>query len=190
MEANALPGADIIILPSGTYSLTMPEPVKTAATTGDLDITQGVTITGGGTATTIIQMTAGDRVIHVIAFGHYQQPDHSRWSRFGRRRGGHFHQSGGNANGPTWRFQATSLQAAQAAAGFITTASVISLIPPSAAIPAAGRRRAGIYNTVNGYVNIDKSTLSGNTAGAGSDGGGVLIMPVPYNHRRRCDRYL
>ncbi|MDW8212484.1 MAG: CSLREA domain-containing protein, partial [Roseiflexaceae bacterium] len=42
--ANTLPGPDTIILPAGTYTLTIAGAGENAATTGDLDITDSVTI--------------------------------------------------------------------------------------------------------------------------------------------------
>ena len=53
--ANALPGPDTIIVPAGTYALTIPGQGEDAAAAGDLDITDNLTITGAGAATTIIQ---------------------------------------------------------------------------------------------------------------------------------------
>jgi CSLREA domain-containing protein len=55
MEANALPGADTITLPAGTYILTIPGINEDAAATGDLDITADLTINGADTASTIIR---------------------------------------------------------------------------------------------------------------------------------------
>jgi CSLREA domain-containing protein len=73
--ANTLPGPDTIILPSGTYTLTIPGQGEDAAAAGDLDITDDLTITGAGAATTIIQgcvvtapavsCAAVDRIFHV-----------------------------------------------------------------------------------------------------------------------------
>ncbi len=64
--ANASVGvADTIILPAGTYTLTIPGAGENAAATGDLNITGlggALTITGAGAATTIIDGGALDRV--------------------------------------------------------------------------------------------------------------------------------
>lgn len=55
--ANAAAGADIITLPAGTYTLTIANggANEDNNATGDLDITQDLTITGAGQATTIVQ---------------------------------------------------------------------------------------------------------------------------------------
>lgn len=66
-EANALPGPDTISLPSGVYTLALPGADEEAALSGDLDITDDVTITGAGAASTIIDGADLDRVLHVTA---------------------------------------------------------------------------------------------------------------------------
>ena len=55
MEANATFGADTISVPAGTYTLTIPGIDEDAAGTGDLDVTDSVTIEGAGAGSTIIQ---------------------------------------------------------------------------------------------------------------------------------------
>ena len=68
MEANALPGADTIDLPAGTYELSIPGANEDAAATGDLDLLESVTLSGAGAADTIVD--AGlDRVFDVPFVG-------------------------------------------------------------------------------------------------------------------------
>src|SRR6185369_6002129 len=71
--ANASVGvADTIILPAGTYTLTIPGINENAAATGDLDISilgGGLTISGAGAATTIIDGGALDGVFETISVG-------------------------------------------------------------------------------------------------------------------------
>jgi len=64
-EANAFPGADTIILKAKTYRRTIAGTGEDLAATGDLDITDSVTITGLGAAYTIIDGNHTDRVFHV-----------------------------------------------------------------------------------------------------------------------------
>jgi uncharacterized repeat protein (TIGR01451 family) len=69
METNALDGADTVILPSGTYTLTIGGTGEDMATLGDLDITDHLTITGAGPANTVIDGNGSviiDRVLHVV----------------------------------------------------------------------------------------------------------------------------
>ncbi len=66
------PGPDTIILPAGHYTLSLPGAGEDAAETGDLDITDDLTIVGAGAAATTIDATGlGDRVFQVIR-GHVQ----------------------------------------------------------------------------------------------------------------------
>jgi CSLREA domain-containing protein len=53
-EANANPGADEIQLPPGTYELGIAPLNQNDVTTGDLDITDSLTITGAGASSTIV----------------------------------------------------------------------------------------------------------------------------------------
>ncbi len=66
MESNAVAGGDTITLPAGTYALRIAGPGEDAAATGDLDITDDLTITGAGAGTTIIDaFLVADRVFDV-----------------------------------------------------------------------------------------------------------------------------
>ena len=56
--ANSSPGADTVVLPSGTYTLTLAGTGEDANATGDLDVTDDLTLQGAGAATTIIQACA------------------------------------------------------------------------------------------------------------------------------------
>jgi hypothetical protein len=65
-ETNALPGADIIKLPSGTFHLTLEGQGEDEAQTGDLDITDDLTIIGQGAGRTFISADELGRVLDVI----------------------------------------------------------------------------------------------------------------------------
>ena len=60
---------DIINIPAGTYTLTIAGINEDQAATGDLDITESVTITGDTSATTLIDGNNIDRVFHIIQTG-------------------------------------------------------------------------------------------------------------------------
>ena len=66
MEANASSGQDTIIVPAGTYTLSLTGINEENAATGDLDITDSVTITGADRDTTIIDGNASDRVFQIM----------------------------------------------------------------------------------------------------------------------------
>lgn len=61
IKANTTAGADTINLPAETYTLTNPGVGENAAATGDLDITDDLTIIGEGPAITIIQACTVDQ---------------------------------------------------------------------------------------------------------------------------------
>jgi len=65
LDANASPGPDTINLPAGTYTLSIAGTGEDAAATGDLDITDNLTITGADQATTVIDGGGIDRVFHI-----------------------------------------------------------------------------------------------------------------------------
>jgi CSLREA domain-containing protein len=62
IAANANPGADVITLPAGTYTLTIPGAGEDGGATGDLDILGDLTINGAGASTTIVNGGGLDRV--------------------------------------------------------------------------------------------------------------------------------
>ena len=66
-QANALSGGDTITLPAGTYSLTQFGSGENAGATGDLDILDGVTLTGAGADVTFINGLSQDRVFDIAA---------------------------------------------------------------------------------------------------------------------------
>jgi VCBS repeat-containing protein len=66
MEANALAGADTIQVPAGTFNLTIPGTYEDAAATGDLDVTDTLTIIGAGRTSTVINGGGLDRVFQVL----------------------------------------------------------------------------------------------------------------------------
>ncbi len=66
MEANAHIGGDTIVLPDSTYNLTILGAGEDNAATGDLDITESVTITGDQNGVSLIDATSlGDRVFDI-----------------------------------------------------------------------------------------------------------------------------
>jgi CSLREA domain-containing protein len=67
-EANALLGADTIMLPAGVYLLTIPGADEDLSATGDLDISDDLTIQGAGAATTIVDAGQLDRAIDIASF--------------------------------------------------------------------------------------------------------------------------
>src|SRR5438874_2252898 len=68
-ETNALTGPNEIVLPSGTYTITIPGRFEGfgiyRSAIGQFDITNDLTINGAGASTTIIDGNNLDRVFHV-----------------------------------------------------------------------------------------------------------------------------
>src|SRR6516162_7862270 len=63
--ANARGGSNTIILPSGTFTLTIPGAGEDASATGDLDFNDNLTIKGKDSASTIIDGNNLDRVFQI-----------------------------------------------------------------------------------------------------------------------------
>src|SRR5262245_3174895 len=63
-------GADVVVVPAGTYVLGLVGPGEDAAATGDLDVTAELDISGAGAGTTIVDGGAiGDRVLDIDPAG-------------------------------------------------------------------------------------------------------------------------
>jgi hypothetical protein len=67
LDANASPGDDAILLGAGHFRLTIAGPGEDAGATGDLDLTQNLTITGIGARATTIDAQGVDRVLDVAS---------------------------------------------------------------------------------------------------------------------------
>jgi CSLREA domain-containing protein len=67
IAANASPGADVITLPAGQYTLTIAGTNEDSGATGDLDIVGDLTINGAGSTTTIVDGGSVDRVFHIVS---------------------------------------------------------------------------------------------------------------------------
>lgn len=65
-QANAWPGHDTIVLPAGTYTLSIAGRGENAAAAGDLDITGDLTLRGAGAANTVIDAGGIDRVFDIF----------------------------------------------------------------------------------------------------------------------------
>ena len=64
-ECPAGSGDDTITLPAGSYTLSLVGATEDANATGDLDITDHLTITGASPSTTLIDGGSIDRVLHI-----------------------------------------------------------------------------------------------------------------------------
>lgn len=64
-EANAQPGPDDIVLVAGTYVLALPGRDEDAAASGDLDVTDALSLTGAGAEATVIDGNRLDAVLEL-----------------------------------------------------------------------------------------------------------------------------
>ena len=148
-ECPAGNGADTIILPAGTYTLTLPGANEDAALTGDLDITSTVTINGAGAASTIIDGGGIDRVLHVIRVS--PQPVITATISHVTFRNGN---AGGNVGGGLYNTQCV-----------LTV--VDSVVTNNRAVAGGGIANFG----GSAVLNLTTSTVSANTTSPGAGGG-------------------
>jgi predicted outer membrane repeat protein len=64
--ANAHAGADVVVVPVGTFKITIPGAVENLNATGDFDVTGDLTIKGAGAGATIIDAQQLDRVFDLL----------------------------------------------------------------------------------------------------------------------------
>ena len=175
IAANQLDYHATILLPSGTYTLTLEGPGEDDGLTGDLDIRHGLTIIGDGHETTIIDaggLTGGpDRVfdIHSTTVGAYNV-DFSSLTITGGHAGAE--EGGGIKNtqvGLVLHNSSVTANSAQSGGGIYTIDGQVQLVDSTISENSA-TDGGGIF-MVYGYLNVDNSTISGNSA---AKGGGIL----------------
>jgi CSLREA domain-containing protein len=147
-EANALPGPDIIKLKTALYMLTIPGRSEDGCATGDLDITDDLTIIGTGAQNTFINIDKLDRVFHIIGLFSISITNVTIQNGLATVGGGIYN------SGSSLTLKGSS----------ISNNSV------SGGSTAFG---GGIFNS--GTLTITKSTLSNNSVSGGNDayGGGI-----------------
>ena len=136
-EANALPGADTIVLRSATYALTLVPGLVDGAQHGDLDVTGPLTLAGAGATATIVSARSIDRVLEV-------------------------HPGAGDVT-----LRALTLRDGRTAldGGLVFSRSAGRLRIEAARLTAGtALGRGGAIAHAGARVEVDRSTLSGNTA--------------------------
>jgi CSLREA domain-containing protein len=177
-EANALVGADAIILPAGIYTLTIAGAGEDAAATGDLDIIETLTISGARPATTIIDGNAADRVFQTLTTGTV-----TTISGVTIRNGN----SGADSGGGISVSNGTSLTLNNA----LVTNCVTGLAGEGGGIESSGTLTmndvaitnntspgGGINNGVAGTMTLTNGTLSGNSDRAINNSGALTLTNV------------
>ncbi len=183
--ANASPGADTIVVPSGTYTLTIANAGgnnEDDNASGDLDITDSLTITGAAQATTIIQAgttnTNGiDKVmaLNPICGSALNMAINNATIRFGR--------NSQAFNAPDFSFTGGGIDVCNTGAGNFTMSSV--LVDQNTNFNGYG---GGVnfdsLQPANGNYSITASTISGNTmtsSGGNNGGGGINLFGDAHN---------
>lgn len=172
MEANALAGADTITVPAGTYVLAIAGISEDASATGDLDITEDVTVSGAGAAATIIDGAMLDRVFHILGnplavgiFGvtiqNGQAPDPFSFG------------GGILVNSSTLTLENSTVSRNAVGNGFgggiAVTFGTLVVNDSTVSDNSAGAFAGGVSNG-GGSVFLTNTTLSGNSAGNGIGG--------------------
>ncbi len=176
IAANGSPGLDTIEIPANTYVLQL-SGNDAAAATGDLDLSESVTIQGSGSASAIIRGDGSDRVFEVVTISN---PNvmvdisgvaiENGSSVFG---GGIFNPSGGTLtlSDVIVRSNSASNGGGILNDGSLTlTNTTISGNVATASSPTTGFG-GGIQNNAGATLTVMTSTVSGNTADR--DGGGL-----------------
>ncbi len=181
METNALAGTDTISVPSGTYKLTIASSgTANDDTTGSLDITDSVTITGDSGGGTVINGDSIDRVFSISGGS-------SSMSYLKIRGGRSTNYSGGINNSGTLSISYSTISDNQASDDYVlgggiynsgTLSIISSTISDNQASGGSYGAGGGIFN--DGTVNIVNSTISNNQASA-SDSFGMALGGGIYN---------
>jgi hypothetical protein len=166
METNALPGADEISLPAGTYTLSISGVGEDASATGDLDITDALTISAAGRETAVIDGARVDRVFHIVG------PVSAAIEAVSIQ------------NGLAGRAAAPSLESCDrhGDGGGICNEGQLTLSRSSVVSNEAGSG-GGVFSGVGSRVTVDLSVIDLNTAAGGpvgsfGEGGGIDVYGV------------
>ena len=165
IQSNATPGPNTIVVPAGTYNLTIAGSGETLGQTGDLDITNSVNIQGAGSASTIINGNSLDRVFYVLGPGSTVPVVSISGVTIKGGRAPDASSLGPNNGGGVSVLNAM----------LSVDQSVIENSQSGNGGTFAGR--GGGINVEQGTLTITNSTITGNTTGAGTsvggDGGGI-----------------
>jgi CSLREA domain-containing protein len=164
VRTTSTPGSTVVI-PAGTYDLTLVGNNEDLSDTGDLDITTDTTVIGAGARTTIIRDQNGDRIFDVLGTSTVTISELTM-----RDGGGAAPAAGGVSQGG----------GIQNSAGSTLSMVDVSILDNTAVVDAGGPSAAGggIYG--NGVLSLNRVTVKGNVAdGTGAtfqgQGGGVYF---------------
>jgi hypothetical protein len=166
--ANSNPGSDTIVVPADTYKLTIAGTGDDAAATGDLDITDDLTITGGGAQTTVINGGGLDNVFQVI--GNIA----ANFSGLTILNAGGGTSAGVGIQGGQATLNVTACSLTDNPVADIKTASG-SVTVADSTVNGATKTSEGVLSTSGGNITVTDGKFSGNSVGINSRGGTVTI---------------
>jgi CSLREA domain-containing protein len=168
IAANLTVEKDTIVVPAGTYVLTLVGPDEDAAATGDLDLLEEVEIVGEPLGGTFIDGNLSDRVFHLIGPS-VELTD--LWMTRGSTTGDWFGAGGILVESGTLTMTRCVLSASvcDAHGGGIFSLGMVT-IDRSAIIGNTGHNGGGIYHAGVDLILVN-STVSGNTATTYGSGG-------------------
>ncbi len=170
-EANALPGADTIVLPAGLYILTRAGASENSAATGDLDITSDLTLIGAGADSTMVDANGLDRIFHIFTAVVQISGVTIREGNSGSRTGGGLRLEGGSL---TLSNSAVVDSIAFSGGGALSSPNGAAVTIRNSTISGnTASNNGGGLNIRGGTITLVNSTLSGNTANG--HGGGLYI---------------
>ncbi len=146
IAANAAAGADTIVLPTGTFQLTIPDTDEDFAVNGDLDIRDELALNGLGTAATIVDGNDATRVLHLLTNAPVSIRDLAIRNASTSGFGAAIHHTG---------------------AGTVTLSNLL------VSDNVAGGFGGAVNNNSSGAISIQTSTISRNTTQGSSFGGGI-----------------
>lgn len=198
IAANAAAGTDTVVVPAGTYTLSIAGASEDAAASGDLDITSNMTIQGAGANLTIIDGADLDRVFGVegsvtaatisgvtvrngtASFGGGIENDTSGTLTIDESivtlNSGSF--GGGINNNSVGTIVVSDTvvsnnTASSFGGGINNNSGGVATITQSTISGNTANGAGGINNNSSGSMSITQSTISGNTATSTFRGGGV-----------------
>ncbi|MFQ6023624.1 MAG: CFI-box-CTERM domain-containing protein [Acidiferrobacterales bacterium] len=174
-EANALVGSDTINLGTATYTLTGAAG-DDLALSGDLDITEDVTVTGTGTTNTFISGGNVDRVFDIDPSGPtgVTVTISDLTIQSGNVPG---EAGGGVRNRGTLSLTVTTLSSNVSGidGGGILNSGTLTVTNSTLTSNDASSRGGGVFNGSGALFTLTASTVTSNdTLGVGSDGGGIF----------------
>jgi len=181
LAANALPGADVVEIPGGTYQLTLVGPVlEDLGMTDDIDITDDLEMRGDPFAEVTVVGDGTDRVFHTLGNSIVELSDLVITGGASPGGGGGIRVTGG---GFTLRDSAVVGNTAKGDGGGIQIGAVTTATIERCLIEgnSSEQRGGGLFITLSGpfrFANVINTTVANNTAFVG---GGIYLFGTAFH---------